>query len=178
MVITLDSACGWEDKKNLRPPPARRLPKHCPYRMSESPRRPVVLLVEDSEDDVFFFRHVLKKTGQTCRMFHAADGAAAMDHLKAALLNPDDATHPWPDLVFLDLKLPTFSGFEILEWIRQQKLTRALDVAILSGSEHASDTERARALGAAAYFVKPISVDQLRSRLLLWTETPAALPVA
>lgn len=133
--------------------------------MADSAPFPIVLLVEDSEDDVFFFRHALKKTGVPCALFHVADGAAALDYFKTAIATPADPAHPWPDFVFLDLKLPTFSGFEILAWLREQPLPRPLEVTILSGSEHASDIARAKALGAAGYLVKPIAAVQLQARI-------------
>src|SRR3954449_11136995 len=95
---------------------------------------PVILLVEDSEDDAFFFRRVLKRSGIEHSLRQAADGAAALRYLEAARAGADETKYPWPDLVFLDLKLPTFSGFEILTWIREQKM-EPLDVLVLSGSE-------------------------------------------
>jgi DNA-binding response OmpR family regulator len=142
--------------------------------MADPASRPVVLLVEDSEDDAFFFRHALKKAGLACALFHAKDGAEALSYLKAALASATDAAHPWPDLVFLDLKLPTFSGFEILKWIREQTLPKPLDVTVLSGSEHASDIARATQLGATEYFVKPVAAEQLRLRFARWTESRSA----
>lgn len=135
-------------------------------------QRPIVLLVEDSEDDFFFFRRALNKTGLPSSLFHANDGGAALSYLEAALATPDDPAHPRPDLVFLDLKLPTFSGFEILTWIRQHAGYLALDVTVLSGSEDASDIARARSLGANGYLAKPVSTEELKSRLGAWSATP------
>jgi CheY-like chemotaxis protein len=132
--------------------------------MSSPLQRPFVLLVEDSEDDAFFFRWTLHKCGLDCDLVHAADGEAAVRHLEECL----KGTKPCPDLVFLDLKMPTMTGFEVLTWIRSRSFGRPLDVAVLSGSEHASDVERATALGASAYYVKPISVELLRARFAAW----------
>jgi CheY-like chemotaxis protein len=138
--------------------------------MSSSRSRPNVLLVEDTEDDAFFFRYTLKKTGTPCTISHVADGGAAIKHLEAASKG-GVATGPlWPDFIFLDLKLPTFSGFEILSWMRQQRFPTMPTVIVLSGSENATDVERAKALGAAEYLVKPITTDQLRDRLARWSE--------
>ena len=142
--------------------------------MSGTLARPVILHIEDSEDDVFFFRHALKKTGMGCAVFHAADGAAALRYLRAAWADRNDPEHPWPDLIFLDLKLPTFSGFEILAWIREQKIDAPLRITILSGSEHASDIQRAKSLGAESYLVKPIATEQLRERIQGWLATHGA----
>lgn len=129
--------------------------------------RPFVLLVEDSDDDVFFFQRTLKKTGQPCTFVHLKDGDVAMAYLTQALASPQSRQDLLPDLIFLDLKLPTYSGFELLEWLHEQKAT-PLNVTILSGSDHRGDVERAKALGASSYAVKPLSLEDLRSRLEQW----------
>ena len=133
--------------------------------MPSTPIRPSVLLVEDSEDDAFFFRWTLEKCGLSCDVVHAADGAAAIEYLTSAGSGAGGRTF---DLVFLDLKLPTLTGFEVLSWIRDRQFVPPLDVAVLSGSEHASDIQRAHMLGATAYYVKPLSIEQLRARFDRW----------
>ena len=133
--------------------------------------RPRVLLVEDSEDDAFFFRWTLHKCCLDCELVHVVDGAAAIAHLEACR----EGTLPVPDLLFVDLKLPVYSGFEVLEWINQHPFSPPLDIAVLSGSEHASDVERASALGAAVYLVKPISVERLQARFAEWHARHAAV---
>lgn len=145
--------------------------------MPVPPTRPVVLLVEDSEDDAFFFRRALKRCGIPCTFSEVNDGGAAINFLKAAQATPGDAQHHWPDLIFLDLKLPTFSGFEILAWIREQKFAAPPDISVLSGSEQKSDRDRALAMGASNYFVKPLLAERLRDRLEEWLDRQAEEPV-
>jgi CheY-like chemotaxis protein len=122
-------------------------------------------LVEDSEDDAFFFRWTLDKCRFDCDVEHAVDGAAAIQNLETGMTRKGGRL---PDMIFLDLKIPTFSGFEVLAWIRDRHIDPPLDVAVLSGSEHASDIQRAHSLGASAYYVKPLSVEQLRARFDRW----------
>lgn len=136
--------------------------------MPVSLARPVVLLVEDSEDDAFFFRRALKQSGIACSVFHVLDGVSTMDYFKAACARPNDASRPWPDLVFLDLKLPTFSGFEILSWLRNHQLPADMDVNVLSGSDQSPDIQRAMQLGATTFAVKPVTAEQLRERFQCW----------
>lgn len=121
-----------------------------------------ILLIEDSDDDLFFFTRALKQAGTEAQLVHQPDGRAAVAYLERVLAGNESM----PDLMFLDLKMPAFSGFEVLEWMGQQKFSRALPVAVLSGSEQPGDVERALALGATAYFVKPILVQQLRTRIV------------
>lgn len=142
--------------------------------MPHATTRPIVLLAEDSEDDAFFFRWTLKKCGLECQLVHALDGAQALRLLEAAAGPDGRRGERCPDLVFLDLKMPTLTGFEVLSWIRDHPFVPPLDVAVLSGSEHASDVLRAKELGASAYYVKPLSPDQLRARFAAWHERNAA----
>lgn len=135
--------------------------------MSSHSPIPLILLVEDSEDDAFFFRWTLDKCSIAGEVTHAVDGASAIEYLQGVLAG----TRRRPDLIFLDLKIPTFTGFEVLAWIGQQSFAPPLDVAVLSGSEHATDVQRAHALGASGYYVKPLSVEQLRGRFNAWRTT-------
>jgi CheY-like chemotaxis protein len=147
--------------------------------MSAESTRPIVLLAEDSEDDAFFFRWSLKKTGLHCHLVHASDGLQAVRILEGCATPHGRRTPQCPDLVFLDLKMPALTGFEVLEWIRAHPFDPPLDVAVLSGSEHATDVARAKALGASAYYVKPISAENLRARFAAWKpDGVPAKPVA
>ena len=119
-----------------------------------------LLLVEDSEDDALFFDLALGKTAWPCDRTHLIDGGQAIEYLEASSKEGNP-----PDIVFLDLKLPVLTGFEVLEWIAGQNFQPRLHVIILSGSDHHADIIRARELGAAEYLVKPISPDDLKKRL-------------
>lgn len=146
--------------------------------MPSSPRRPTVLLVEDSDDDAFFFRLCLRKAGLDCDLVHLMNGSAAITYLEGCVQATQVAGRVSPDLVFLDLKIPSYTGFEVLNWIREQAFNPPLDVTVLSGSEHARDMERATALGATAYIVKPVQRPQLASCFAAWHQrqpAPAAV---
>jgi CheY-like chemotaxis protein len=119
---------------------------------------PLILLVEDSDDDAFFFGRTLEKSGLKCSMRHVLDGAEAIDFLRKA-------SDSLPQTIFLDLKMPIVNGFEVLEWIRTQTFPTHMQVVVLSGSEHEDDKERAAQLGATDYLVKPVKVHDLH-RLL------------
>jgi DNA-binding response OmpR family regulator len=59
-----------------------------------------------------------------------------------------------PDLVLLDLILPTFDGFEVLSRIKMDSETKEIPVVILSNLGQKDEIERGMAMGAADYLVK------------------------
>lgn len=140
-----------------------------------SPTGPTILLAEDSDDDAYFFRRALKKTSLDCSLLRAANGKVAIQMLEKAAGN-DSEKRALPDVLFLDLKLPVMSGFEVLEWIKAANLSPPLKVLVLSGSNDQADRVRAAELGASSYLVKPIKADELRRHLenLSATESAAA----
>jgi len=121
----------------------------------------MILLVEDNEDDAFAFRWALKKAQINRPLFVATDGKQAIEYLAGEGSFSDRSAHPLPSLVFLDLKLPYFTGWDVLTWVRSNMPSCPFDVVILSGSDEARDHERARELGAADYLVKPATPEQL-----------------
>jgi CheY-like chemotaxis protein len=121
-----------------------------------------LLLVEDSEDDVFLMRRALKQAEIENPLYVVGDGKQAVDYLAGNGEFRDRELYPFPAVVFLDLKLPFMSGHEVLSWIRQKAELGELVVVILTSSDEPSDIEKAYKLGANSYLVKPPSLMQLR----------------
>lgn len=122
-----------------------------------------MLLVEDNEDDVFAMRRALKKSGIINPLEVATDGQQALDYLAGARCYADRASYPPPFIVFLDLKLPYVHGFEVLSWLRQQPVLSSVIVVVLTSSAEHRDQDKAYALGARAYLVKPPTPEMLCS---------------
>ena len=115
--------------------------------------KPSLLLVEDDEDDAFFFHRTFRKSGAQFRIEHALNGAQAIERLQSAL-----AANSLPRLIFLDLKMPVLNGFDVLTWMRKQSFPAPIPVVVLTGSEEQEDKTRALALGAIEYLVKPVGM--------------------
>jgi diguanylate cyclase (GGDEF)-like protein len=70
-----------------------------------------------------------------------------------------------PDILLLDLSMPTVSGFEILAQVRAHEELRYLPVIILT-AEHGPDAKlRALKLGATDFLTKPVDSSELQLRL-------------
>ena len=81
------------------------------------------LIVEDQENDAFFLMHALKKAGLTNPAQVVEDGKEAIDYLSGEGIYADRTIYPVPSVIFLDLKLPQVSGFEVLQWMRTRTIT-------------------------------------------------------
>lgn len=67
--------------------------------------------------------------------------------------------------VITDLDMPRMDGFELIERLRADPRYSRIPIIVASGSCDPDAPERARRLGANAYFVKPYSPAELKSRL-------------
>lgn len=114
-----------------------------------------IVYVEDCEDDVFFMRIALEEAGVPNPFVSIADGGEALRYLGGEGEFADRNKHPLPCLLFLDLKLPVKSGFDVLQWIREHPVLRSLKVVVLSASNQQLDIDLARQLGISDYIIKP-----------------------
>jgi CheY-like chemotaxis protein len=120
-----------------------------------------ILLVEDEENDVFFFKHAMKKESLANPLRVASDGQEAIDYLQGAGKFANREEFPLPHLVVLDLKLPFVMGLDVLKWIRQQPELTPI-VIVLSSSQQKEDIATAYRLGANAYLVKSPDLAKLQ----------------
>ena len=125
------------------------------------PELPVVLLAEDSEDDVIIFRKEMSKASIDFPLFVTKDGEETIAYLKGAGKFGNRSEFPVPDLLLLDLVMPEITGFEVLEWIRDQPGLASLPVVVLTSSETIHDIKLANQLGARSYLVKPLKFKDL-----------------
>ena len=140
-----------------------------------------ILLVEDDRDDVFIFSRALKAARIGNPLIVVKSGQEAMDYLSHEGAYSDQEKHPLPFVIFLDLKLPYLDGFEVLTWIRQQPALRPIVVVVLTGSDETRDHQKAYALGARSYLVKPPHAEDilqfLESMKSYWGRPGSVWPV-
>jgi DNA-binding response OmpR family regulator len=108
-----------------------------------------ILVIDDTEDIVFALRQLFERAGYE---FHsAADG-------RTGLRSVHDVR---PDLVVLDIGLPTMDGWTVLERIRD-----LAEVPVLLLSAHGQEADKVRGLrgGADDYLTKPFTNNELLAR--------------
>jgi len=120
-----------------------------------------ILLVEDNDDDVFFFQHAWTSAGVPNPLRVVRDGQQAVSYLEGSGEFADRQKFPLPTLILLDLKLPFRNGHEVLSWIRAHPLVRKCLVVFLTSSRENTDVRKAYELGTNGYLAKPASAAQL-----------------
>lgn len=120
-----------------------------------------ILLIEDNEDDAFFFQRALQDAGIRQTVHNAADGQKGVDYLSGHGAYSDRSKYPLPWIIFVDLKLPRKSGFDLLEWIKQRPELKDMIVIVLTSSDEQRDVTRVYEKGARSYLVKPPTREML-----------------
>ncbi len=115
--------------------------------------QPLVLLADDDPAWIALAESVLRLHRISCCV--ATDGFAALR----------SARQFQPDLMVLDLKMPGIDGLQVLETIRQDPRFSNLPVALLTGCDESEDVDRASALRADDYLLKPLSPTVLLNRI-------------
>lgn len=118
-----------------------------------------VLVADDSEDDRLFLRIGLRNQPQLKIVAEVVDGEETINYLGGKGKYADREMYPFPELLVLDLKMPRFNGFEVLDWLRAQSFPD-LKVAVISGSFLKEDVAKSLDLGAHAYHMKPSSLPE------------------
>jgi CheY-like chemotaxis protein len=120
-----------------------------------------VLCVDDSTDDTLLLQHACRRAGVKFALKAVDDGEKAIDYLTGVDGFSDRGTYPVPRLILLDLKMPTKTGFEVLDWLRLRPEYKSLPVAVFTSSQHQSDIHEAYRKGANCFLTKPVEYESL-----------------
>jgi CheY-like chemotaxis protein len=113
------------------------------------PVRPLVLVVDDHEDNVRIVTEILQANGFAVEAAYDGPGAlAAIDRVR-------------PAAVVLDVMMPEMSGIEVLDRIKANPAHRNLPVILLTAKAQDDDLLAGYMYGADYYITKPLNPRQL-----------------
>ena len=112
-----------------------------------------ILYVEDNEDNVYMLSQRLKKHG--FEVIVASDGEQGIE----------TARRERPDLILMDLGLPSLDGWSAARLLKEAPETRSIPIIALSAHTMPGDRERALAAGCDEYDSKPVDFERLLAKI-------------
>ena len=112
-----------------------------------------ILVVDDKANIVLSLEFLMKKAGYDVRT--ASNGEEAL-----AAIDADP-----PDLILLDVNMPTKNGFEVCETIRARNEWAHIHIIMLTAHGRDIEREKGLALGADDYLTKPFAIREVVSKV-------------
>ncbi len=124
-------------------------------------RKPVVMVVDDSPDNLALIAELLKGIYQV-RVANSGDRA-----LSLARSNP-------PDLILLDIMMPGLSGYDVCTALKADAATCDIPVIFLTAMIAKEEEKKGLEMGAADFITKPINPPVLLARVATQMQVKAA----
>lgn len=113
-----------------------------------------IFYTDDDAEDLEFFKEASSELGYKLNVVTQNSGRELLFDLE----NPP----PNPHVVFLDLNMPGFSGFDVLKELRDSDNFKNVPIIVFSTSSDDQIIAQSRALGASYYISKPTDFSRLK----------------
>lgn len=121
--------------------------------MSESHPRDIVLVVEDSADNLGMLMQALEEAGMTVLV--AIDGDAALKLVEQIT----------PDVILMDAIMPGKDGFETTRLLKRNANLSHVPVVFMTGLSETEHIVKGLEAGGVDYVTKPVAPDELVARI-------------
>ncbi|MBK9438622.1 MAG: response regulator [Chloracidobacterium sp.] len=135
--------------------PAVKTPEPANIPKIDEPARKVVLIVDDSPSVRSQTCKVVEECGH--RVITAQNGAEALELLLSGVWHPD--------LILSDVEMPIMDGWELLEYVKTDEHFGKIPVVMITSLAEQHHRDRAMALGASDYQIKPVNRLRLASSI-------------
>ena len=119
-----------------------------------------VLVIEDNTDCRELFAMIIRHLG--FQVVEADDGEIGVQK----------ALSEQPDLIFMDIGMPSMSGLEATVCLRESAVTKNIPIIICTAWMAEKYREAALKCGAQEVIIKPVSLNELQTVLLRYLPTP------
>ena len=113
------------------------------------------VMVADDEELILELVATTLRRDQQYQILLARDGDEALEI----------AQREKPDLIFLDIRMPKRDGYGVCRALKSDPATAHIKIVMLTALASESDRQKARELGADAYFAKPFSPTALLKKV-------------
>jgi two-component system response regulator len=115
-----------------------------------------IMLVEDSEGDIYIFKRAIKDAKILNDVIVCRDGKEAL-----AYLFDEKNRDKMPGIIFADINMPMVSGFEVLKRVKGDPRLAAIPVVMLTISQEEEDIIRSYDYGAVSFITKTVRPENL-----------------
>lgn len=130
---------------------------------------PVLLVIEDNDEDFDAFVRALRDARRSCRIRRCQSGDEALGQLERAA-SDGGRVEALPALILLDLNLPGTDGREVLARIKRHPRLRRIPVVVSTHSAHPADVEACYESGANSYMVKSMEFERFQRDIRLMAD--------
>jgi two-component system cell cycle response regulator DivK len=117
-------------------------------------KQPLILVIDDSTTNIVLLEAILTQKGYQIET--ALNAKEAFTRIEKQI----------PDLILLDLLMPKVSGFDFLEQLRKDEITRKTPVIVISAITTDDESKRKiNELGTVDFIRKPIDIQYLVNRV-------------
>jgi CheY-like chemotaxis protein len=120
-----------------------------------APNKKTILIIDDEEDFTHFVKLNLEQTGN----FEVLTASNGPDGIEMA-------NHYQPDLILLDIIMPTMTGTQVAEALRNNKATKDIPIIFVTAIVKRGEVGSKDYQFGGNYFVfKPVKLDELLSEI-------------
>ncbi|MFH5884363.1 response regulator [Halalkalibaculum sp. DA3122] len=123
--------------------------------MAENSENTTILIVDDSEQNVWLLSHVLKREG-----YNILDASNGKEALQIVELTP-------PDIMLLDIVMPGMDGYEVCKKMKAQESTEDVPIIFLSALSETDSKVKGFKVGGVDYITKPFQREEVLARIEL-----------
>jgi len=115
--------------------------------------RKKILVIEDDEDTLLILQGIMETMGYNVSL--ASHGLKGIEMANQLL----------PDLILLDIMLPTMSGWEVCRRLKRDPKTRKIPIIFLTALDQTEDRVLGISLSAHSYITKPFHREELKKAI-------------
>ncbi len=116
---------------------------------AKSEKKPKVLVVEDNEQNMYLISFILEKNDFEVIKARTGEEGLAL------------AKKERPDLILMDIQLPSMDGLEVTKRIRKSKIDGKTPIIAITSYAMVGDKDKALKAGCTAHIEKPINTDTI-----------------
>ncbi len=117
-----------------------------------------ILLVEDNEIDIAIIKYVLSSGERDNKLMVKKDGAEALAYLQEEYKTQNGGL---PDLIILDLNIPSISGIDFLKQTKSISYLRRIPIVVLTASDIDWDVSTTYDFYANCFIKKPTNTEDM-----------------